>query len=181
MTDLTLTELGKLIRDFHDAAVGLGDGLLNWDPLLSDPSGSTEVICHNDLSIPNTVFRSGHPIALVDWDFAAPGRRLWDLAYAVWWMVPLHRPEFMWSIGWPKTVDQPRRLAMFLDAYGLNEGRAELFDVLHQRQHRNQQQLTSWVTGGKIPPYDSSDPAMECGLTDYVDGIRPTLERAIGL
>jgi aminoglycoside phosphotransferase (APT) family kinase protein len=76
MTDEALIGLGKLIRDFHDAAVGLGDEPMTWDPLLGDPSGSTEVICHNDLSIPNAVFRSYHPVALVDWDFAAPGRRL---------------------------------------------------------------------------------------------------------
>ena len=107
MTDETLIELAKLIRDFHDTAVGLGDGLPTWDPLLGDPSDSTEVICHNDLSIPNTVFRGGHPIALVDWDFAAPGRRLWDLAYAAWWIVPLHRPEFMRSIGWPEKSINP--------------------------------------------------------------------------
>jgi hypothetical protein len=70
---------------------------------------------------------------------------------------------------------------MFLDAYGLDDGRAELFDVLHQRQLRNQQQLTSWVAEGKIPPYDPSDPAVECGMTDYIDEIRSDLERAIGL
>jgi hypothetical protein len=180
VTDETLIGLGKLIRDFHYVAVGLGDALLTWDPMLGDPSGATEVICHNDLSIPNAVFRGGQPIALVDWDFAAPGRRLWDLSYAMWWMVPLHRPEFMRSIGWPE-VDQPRRLAMFLDAYGLDQGRAELFDVLHQRHMCNQQQLTSWVAEGKIPSFDPFDPTLECGLTDYVDEIRPTLERAIGL
>jgi hypothetical protein len=181
VTDRTLVEMAKLIRDFHAVATGFDDVRLTWNPLLRDPSGTAEVICHNDLSIPNTVFRDGQPIALVDWDFAAPGRRLWDLSYAIWWMVPLHRPEFMRSIGWPNDVDQPRRLAMFLDAYGLDEGRADLFDVLHQRQHRNQQQLTSWVAEGKIPSYDSSDPAVECGVTDYIDAIRPTLERAIGL
>ena len=64
VTDETLIGLGKLIRDFHDVAVGLGDAVLTWDPLLGDPSGSTEVICHNDLSIPNAVFRGGQPIAL---------------------------------------------------------------------------------------------------------------------
>lgn len=180
MTDEALIGLGKLIRDFHDAAVGLGDEPMTWDPLLGDPSGSTEVICHNDLSIPNAVFRSDHPVALVDWDFAAPGRRLWDLSYAVWWMVPLHRPEFMRSIGWPE-INQPRRLAMFVDAYGLDQSRAELLDVLHQRQLCNQQQLTSWVAEGKKPSYDPSDPVVECGMTDYADEIRPALERAIGV
>lgn len=180
MTDQALVEHAGLIRRFHDASASFVASGEVWEPLLADPSNVAGVICHNDLSIPNTVYRGGLPSALVDWDFAAPGRRLWDLAYAAWWIVPLQRPEFMRSIGWPE-VDQPRRLAMFVDAYGLDEGRAELLDVLHQRQLRNQQQLMLWVAEGKMPPYDSSDPAVECGLTDYVDEIRALLERAIGL
>ncbi|MGH9080407.1 MAG: phosphotransferase [Acidimicrobiales bacterium] len=82
-----------------------------WDPLLQDPFPAAEIHYHNDLSIPNTVYQNDLPTALVDWEFAAPGRRLWDLAYAVWWLVPLHRPEFIRKIGWP-SVDQPRRLAL---------------------------------------------------------------------
>jgi Phosphotransferase enzyme family len=106
VTDETLVEQARLICQFHDASSDFVGSGLTWDPLLSDPSGESEIICHNDLSIPNMVFRHGRPIALVDWDFAAPGRRLWDLSYACWRLVPLHRPEFMRSIGWPP-VDHP--------------------------------------------------------------------------
>jgi hypothetical protein len=180
VTDVALTGLGRLIRSFHDASVGIAASQYAWDSQLSDPSGLTEVLCHNDLSIPNTVFRGEQPIALIDWDFAAPGRRLWDLSYAVWWMVPLHRPECMRSIGWPD-IDQARRLALFLDAYGLDDGRAELLDVVYQRQRCNQEQLASWVAAGRIPAFDPFDPAIECGRTEYVEGIRPELERALGL
>jgi len=77
------------------------------------------VICHNDLSPANTVFRGVRPVAFVDWEFAAPGSRLWDLAYAAWWWVPLHRPECAAALGWPRGVDQPRRLRLLCDAYGL--------------------------------------------------------------
>jgi hypothetical protein len=180
VTNTTLVELARLIRSFHDASSGYAGIPGTWDTLLKDPSGNTDVICHNDLSIPNTVFREGHPMALIDWDFAAPGGRLWDLSYATWWLVPLHRPEFMRSIGWPE-VDQPRRLALFLDSYGLDEGRADLFDVLYRRQVCNQRQLAGWVAAGTMAAFDSSDPAVECGRTDYVQAIRPALERAIGL
>ena len=30
------------------------------------------------------------PRAFVDWDFAAPGPRVWDVAFALWWFVPLY-------------------------------------------------------------------------------------------
>ena len=41
-------------------------------------------VCHNDLSPCNFVFRDEHPIAVIDWDAAAFGHPLDDLAYAVW-------------------------------------------------------------------------------------------------
>jgi len=180
LTDRALVDHARLIRRFHDASALFADTGHTWEPLLIDPSRANEIICHNDLSIPNTVYRNGLPGALVDWDFAAPGRRLWDLAYAVWWIVPLQRPEFMRSIGWPE-VDQARRLSLFVNAYGLGKARAELFDILKERQERNQRQLRSWVDAGLISPFDSDDPSVECGRTDYVESIRPALEGALDL
>jgi len=32
----------------------------------------------------NTVFRNGVPVALIDWDTAAPGPRAWDLGWVSW-------------------------------------------------------------------------------------------------
>jgi hypothetical protein len=180
VSDRSLVEHATLIRLFHDACASFPDAVGQWDPLLTDPATPADVICHNDLSIPNTVYRNSLPYALVDWDFAAPGRRLWDLAYAAWWLVPLHRPEFMKAIGWPE-VDKPRRLRTFADAYGLGEERALLLDVLRERQLRNQMQLRSWVATGLIPPYDENDLAIECGRTEYVQTISPDLEAALGL
>jgi hypothetical protein len=177
-SDQTLVDLAELIRAFHDASTNFTwtDG--GWNDLLRDPSGSDEVICHNDLSITNTVFRPEGPIAIVDWEFASPGSRLWDLAYAAWWLVPLHRPEFCQRVGWPP-VDQPRRLRLLCDAYGLERGRAKLLDVIHERQRRNQEQLRLWISEGIIPAFDQEDPSMEAGKTDYADGRRREFEAAL--
>jgi len=179
-TDSALAEHAMLIRRFHDAAALFRPRRGDWDPLLADPSGIAEIICHNDLSITNTVYLDGRPVGLVDWDFAAPGSRLWDLAYAVWWLVPLHRPEFMRTIGWPE-VDQARRLGLFADAYGLGDERRRLLDVLGDRQLRNQAQLRQWVQQGIIPAFAQDDPAVECGRTDYLETIRPLLEAGLGV
>jgi aminoglycoside phosphotransferase (APT) family kinase protein len=47
-------------------------------------AASIEVACHNDLSPCNTMFRNGQPVALTDFDPAAPGSRAFDLGYAAW-------------------------------------------------------------------------------------------------
>jgi hypothetical protein len=179
-SDRALVAHATLMRAFHDASATFHHPTVTWNTLLRDPAEDIEVVCHNDLSIPNAVYRDGLPRALVDWEFAAPGRRLWDVAYAAWWLVPLHRPECMDALGWSE-VDQPRRLGLFADAYGLQEERALLLDVLRDRQGRNRMQLRTWVGAGIIPAYDEDDPAVECGQPQYVQNIRPLLESALGL
>src|SRR5690606_14928742 len=62
--------------------------------------------------------RAGHPpitADIADWNSAAPGRRVRDVAYAVWRLVPLHRPEYAEPLGWPP-LDRAARLRRFVDA-----------------------------------------------------------------
>jgi tRNA A-37 threonylcarbamoyl transferase component Bud32 len=72
----SLCRVGQLVREFHDLTAG------------TELAGSDEVICHNDLSPRNTIYRddgSGlRPVAFIDWDLAAPGRRIHDVALACW-------------------------------------------------------------------------------------------------
>lgn len=43
-----------------------------------------ETVCHDDLGPCNTVHVDGLPAAYVDWDSAAAGPRVADLAHAIW-------------------------------------------------------------------------------------------------
>lgn len=176
--DEVLVEVARLIRHVHDATLDFDTRELHWNPLLQDPSGSDEIICHNDLGFWNMIFRDERPVAVIDWEFAAPGSRLWDLAYAAWWLVPLHRPEAAAALGW-MDLDQPRRLRLFCDAYGLGEQRRDLLETIEERQRVNQRQLQLWMADGIIPPFDENDPEVECGRTDYVEGLRPQLEKRL--
>lgn len=68
-----------------------------------------------DLSPCNTVFRAGVPVALIDFDNAAPGTRLEDLGYAL----------FLWlNLGTDglDAREQSRRIGVFCDAYGIAAG-----------------------------------------------------------
>jgi tRNA A-37 threonylcarbamoyl transferase component Bud32 len=68
----TLAAAGRLVREFHDLTAGTA------------LAGDHEVICHNDLSPKNTVYRAGRPVTFIDWDNAAPGRRVHDVAHVCW-------------------------------------------------------------------------------------------------
>ncbi len=151
-SDHARVEAAKLVRRFHDATTTFHWDLGGWNPLLADPTGSADVMCHNDLSTYNIIYHRADPIAIIDWEFASPGSRLWDLAYACVWLVPLHPPEYCRSAGWGN-IDAARRLRLFCDSYGLDTRmRHELLDVVSERQARNREQLQVWASQGIIDP-----------------------------
>lgn len=134
-SDEVVSELGLLLRRMHDAQHGfvLPAGL-SW------PDGHVEVtsdsvVCHNDLFWPNVVFLEGMPVALIDWDLAAPAPRIYDVASAANFWVPL-RPDDQ-AADWGLPVDRRgERLRFLCDGYGLgDEQRLGLLDVV---AHRNE-------------------------------------------
>jgi aminoglycoside phosphotransferase (APT) family kinase protein len=103
--DGTLRAAASLIRRFHDLSA----------ELVATPAAQAvgiEVICHNDLSPCNFVFRDGVPVAIIDFDAAAPGSRLHDLGYAAWLWLDLGSPAITAS-------EQKRRLAVIVQTYGM--------------------------------------------------------------
>jgi len=42
------------------------------------------VICHGDIGPYNTIHVANKAVALIDFERAAPGPRIWDLAFAVY-------------------------------------------------------------------------------------------------
>ena len=78
----SLVRVAGLVREFHDLTAGT--------PL----AGDAEVVCHNDLAPNNTVYSFDgpggaggaglRPVAFIDWDLAAPGRRIHDVAHVCW-------------------------------------------------------------------------------------------------
>jgi hypothetical protein len=70
-----------------------------------------------------------------DWDFAAPGSRAWDVAYALGRFVLLYDDRTCARLGWP-VVPRGPRIARLLDAYGLDglDGRDGILRVVRERQ-----------------------------------------------
>jgi Phosphotransferase enzyme family len=128
-TDSALGSIAVLLRSFHEAAstVPLGPG--PWSKELADPAGGS-IVCHNDLCLENVVFRNGRAVGLLDFDFAAPGRPIFDIAAFTRMCVPIDDDRSARRLGWEE-VDRPRRLRLVADTYGLDEtNRKELIEQL---------------------------------------------------
>jgi hypothetical protein len=115
--DDVLVHLGALIRAYHDAAATFPWADRQWCFEARHP---VDTICHNELFPQNTVFQAGVPVALIDWDTAAPGPRAWDLGAVAWRWVPFWRDEKCRAHGLATGVaEKARRFRLLLDAYGL--------------------------------------------------------------
>jgi Ser/Thr protein kinase RdoA (MazF antagonist) len=142
----TLLAAARLLRGCHDATA-------NFEPLaqarwmLPMPSDlPSEVVCHNDFAPYNVVFDDRGPVGVIDWETAAPGARVWDVAYAAYRFVPL-------SCAAPAGLDavpmQALRLAAFCDAYGLGTAnRAMLLATVLRRIAGLRDLILSEAAGG---------------------------------
>lgn len=125
-SDETLVGLACLLRRFHDVTEGstlLANG--QWQLSYVDDR-EHEVICHNDAALYNVVFQNENPVALIDFDMAGPGPRMWDIAYTLYTSVPL--ASFQPNHTSEKTVayqadlhsrERSRRIHLFFESYGI--------------------------------------------------------------
>ena len=128
-SDDALASVARLMRRFHDAGRRVDPAGSTWSAEMADPEGGP-IVCHNDVCLENVVFRDGVAIGLIDWDFAAPGRPLWDLAQCARYCVPIDDGRSATQVGW-EPADLPRRLRLMADAYGLDgPERAVLVTIL---------------------------------------------------
>ena len=128
-TDDALSSITALVRSFHEASSRLPVVPAKWSDELADPCGGT-MICHNDVCLENVVFRDGEAVALLDFDFAAPGRPLFDLAAFARMCVPIDDDLSASRRGF-EDLDRPARLRIVADTYGLDaEDRHILVELL---------------------------------------------------
>ncbi|MCX5336315.1 phosphotransferase [Streptomyces sp. NBC_00140] len=132
MTETALRSVGSLLRRLHEASAAIAvDACVEWPRSLADPAGGT-MLCHNDVCPENVVFRDGYAAALIDFDLAAPGRAVWDVAMTARYWVPMLDPTSA-TVLYPAGLDAPARLRILADGYGLSpQERAELPGVIEQ-------------------------------------------------
>jgi hypothetical protein len=128
-SDDALASVARLLRGLHDAARGFDPRAFTWNDVLADPAGGT-LVCHNDVELSNVVFREGVAVALLDFEFAAPGRPVYDLAQLARLCVPIDDEFDQARLGW-QPAHRPPRLRLIADAYGLDrDGRKALLAAM---------------------------------------------------
>jgi Phosphotransferase enzyme family len=172
--DETVRAAGRLLRRFHDAVATFPlDTVTGWDTFLQQPGGG-DILCHNDFGPHNCVLVGGVPWGIIDFDGAAPGSRVWDLAVTALGFVPLGSGD--------RSVDRASRLRLLCDAYGLDRtGRAQLVGLARSRLAVMRARLLE-----RTPPAAGASPHapsiryLERSLRQ-LDRDRPVLEAALSV
>jgi hypothetical protein len=142
-TDDALASIAVLMGRFHAASALVPWEASEWsaeilDPAVGPASGGSVVaerspgivVCHNDVCLENVVFRDGRAAGLVDFDFAAPGRPVYDLGQCARMCIPVDDDRSAAQLGF-EPADRAARLRLMADAYGLDgAGRAVLMAVV---------------------------------------------------
>lgn len=124
LSDDVLVQAAWIIRSYHDVTAG------------SALAQDHEIVAHNELGPHNTIFHEDQVVGFIDWDDAAPGRRLRDFANAVYNYVDVGH----WA---NQAADvQARRIRLMCAAYGWDDPIAIVndFEADLQQALRNHQQ-----------------------------------------
>ena len=155
-SDMALATAAALLRRMHDVSARyVAPSWATWSAEMADPDAAGVpavdlVICHNDVCLENLVYRDQVAVGLVDFDFAAPGRRVHDLATFARMNVPIDTDEDAARLGRCGPFDPTRRLRIVADAYGLPPGRAELLEALADGVQRGGQFLQRRLDEGNV-------------------------------
>jgi Phosphotransferase enzyme family len=146
-----LRAFARFLRTYHDATEGfmVSDGS-PW-AFRSGQAAPDEVICHGDFGPWNVVWRDHEPVGLLDFDFAGPGDRMLDVAYALEYVLPFCPDEeaIRWR-AYPTPPDRENRMSIFAEAYGLTEP-SGLVDAVIRRQELDIYQVRTLAARGFDP------------------------------
>ncbi|PPA71692.1 aminoglycoside phosphotransferase family protein [Jeotgalibacillus proteolyticus] len=119
-----LIRVAKMQRAYHDAVEDF-----EFDEKWLSTDGTPEkreIICHNDFAVYNIIFSGGMPVGVIDFDMAAPGPKIWDIAYTLYTCIPLSRFYLLESgekcryDSSVHTADRKDRIALYFHAYGVS-------------------------------------------------------------
>jgi hypothetical protein len=107
-SDATLVAVAQAVRAMHDATQGFLPEAPEqaWQSRELSVPARIDCIGHHDLAPWNIVFDGTRVTGIIDWDFAAPSNRAWDLSYTAHRFVPLSCPRLTQAFGWETEPDR---------------------------------------------------------------------------
>jgi hypothetical protein len=180
LADEALAGTARLIRRLHDALADFeAPPAASWSDERADPRGGP-LICHTDVCPENVVFQEGEAIAILDFDFASPGRPLWDLAMAARMWIPLRLRDD--DRGDEATC--ARRLGRLAAGYGLAAAQHEEFvDAIVEAQRVGNAFVRLHVEAGEpgfVAMWEERGGAEWFdGVTAWMEGQRPVWLKAL--
>ncbi len=143
-------EMGLLLRSFHDAIASYRPppDAEWWIGRRELREG--ELIIHSDLGAWNSIWRDGHPVAFIDWDFVEPALPIADLAEMAFFVTPMGRDEYCADCGFEETPDRRARLRAFCDSYGWDDVEAVL-DAVEEFWELDIDRITTFGPQGITP------------------------------
>jgi hypothetical protein len=181
MTDRALVSMGELLARFHEASASFDQSsVTGWELDWAEPGGGP-VVCHNDGFPENIVFRDGIAVALIDFDMAAPGRPLWDVAIATQEWLPQHAPSTRRDHS--GDLDLVVRFGLLARAYGVAPADAEtLVDIVFEERAHALANVRAEVASGNpvwVEQWDEAEEARAAVDDAWLAANRDALVAAI--
>ncbi|HEY3505952.1 MAG TPA: phosphotransferase [Actinocatenispora sp.] len=158
-----LRAFARLLRDYHEAVAGfVPPPGASW---VTGPHRDGDVVCHGDFGPWNVVWRGTEPVGLIDWDYAHPAPRRFDLGYALEYVAPFRDDaECLRWLRYPDPPDRRARIAAFCAAYGLDSADGMVDAVLDAQRagatrvrelvRRGREPQVTWARNGHLAELD---------------------------
>ena len=156
-----LRKYAKLLREYHDAVAGYHPPPNSEWAYSKSGIKNGKIMCHGDFGVWNIVWKDNEPVGIVDWDFVVPAKPRYDILYALEYSAPFRDDEacLKWH-HFPEVPDRKHRIAVFADAYGLNNLGDIVGDVAKMQRtcgqyeadlaKRGLQPQVDWVANGDL-------------------------------
>lgn len=181
LSDEALTSVAELLRSYHDAVANFDPTPYSWPPLPPEPVAGG-LVSHNDPNLDNIIFRDGRAVALIDFDLASPGSRLWDVACAARLWAPLRPDSYIMDARRGRSF---HRLRLFVDSYGLDQAeRLHILAAAEQNQRWFFQLVERHIAAGHraFLRYKKAETRMPPGeYSRWLSENRELARRALGL
>ena len=178
-SDSILSKIGRWLRGYHDTMRDFrepADAIwrMNWHVQRHD-----EIICHFDVAPYNVVLTEDDEVAFIDWDVAAPGKPVLELAKVANSFAPIYDVETRERLNFkPGELNHSmlelciHRIRVLLAAYGLETRHGFIAFMLAAAEHTHQR-----IHRGAIEGDQALTRLVESGLVDHVLETRNLFDR----